>query len=309
MRRAATAGRRSSASSSASTRPISRIASRPSRGRLPWAARPFGLDFHPLEALVGDGDGQVGRLGHDGAVGAPAGDERVGANARVLFVDDAGDEELPGIEASALGEDARGIDHRGHTALHVLRAAAVDPAVALGGIERPSPCRPRRRCRHGRTTSGSGPARRPSRTPTTFGRPGATSCTCTASPNRRQTLGERPADLRFTARAGHERRIDGVDGDQGLQQVDGRMSMRLHLRLASLAVRSRSRLTYGTRPPARPRATSSRRRSRRSPVSDPLPARRRASGRRWGRHSRFRRAPSSRSGWPRFCVHMRPDST
>ena len=80
----------------------------------------FGFDLHPLEALVGYGNGQVGRLGDDGAVGAPAGHERVGANAAVLFVHDAGDEELPGIEASALDEHARGIDHRGHTALHVL---------------------------------------------------------------------------------------------------------------------------------------------------------------------------------------------
>ena len=70
-----------------------RIASRPSRGRLPWAARPLRLDLEPRESLVADRDLQVGGLGHDGAVGAPAGHERVGAEAGVLLVDDRRDDQ------------------------------------------------------------------------------------------------------------------------------------------------------------------------------------------------------------------------
>ena len=57
---------------------------------------PFDGDVDPRESLVADGDREVGRLGHDRRVGAPRLDERVGADARMLLVDDAGDDEPAG---------------------------------------------------------------------------------------------------------------------------------------------------------------------------------------------------------------------
>ena len=56
----------------ASTRPMRRIASRPSAGRLPCAARPRVSTSTQANPLCADADLQVGRLGHDGGVGAPA---------------------------------------------------------------------------------------------------------------------------------------------------------------------------------------------------------------------------------------------
>ena len=50
---------------------------------------PARLDLEPREALVADRDLQVGRLGDHGGVGAPAADQRVGADAGVLLVHDA----------------------------------------------------------------------------------------------------------------------------------------------------------------------------------------------------------------------------
>ena len=97
---------------------------------------PLGFDLDPLEAFVRDGYLQIGRLGDDGRVGAPAADQRVGADAGVLLVHDAGDHQLAGRESAGLRDHTRDIDHRRDAALHVLRAAAVDAAVALDRIER-----------------------------------------------------------------------------------------------------------------------------------------------------------------------------
>ena len=114
--------------------------------------------------------------------------------------------------------DARRVDHRGDAALHVLRAAAVEPAVALARIERR---------RHALDADGvdvaaehQRPARRsrPSSTPITFGRPGATSCSVDVEPDRACARRSRAAICAFARRAGHERRIDGIDRDELAQE-------------------------------------------------------------------------------------------
>ena len=97
----------------------------------------FGFNLDPLEALVRDRDGEIGRFGHHGAISPPPGDQRVGADAGVLFINDAGDHQAAGVEAAGFGDHPRGADHRRHAALHVLRSAAVDAAIALDWIERP----------------------------------------------------------------------------------------------------------------------------------------------------------------------------
>ena len=55
---------------------------------------PQGLYFDPHEALVGQTDVQVGRLGHDGGVDPVLGQEIRRADARVLFVRNRGEEYL-----------------------------------------------------------------------------------------------------------------------------------------------------------------------------------------------------------------------
>ena len=56
------------------------------------------LDLEPGESLVGHADLQIGRFGHDGKVGLPPADQRVGADTRVLLVDDGGDDQTAARE-------------------------------------------------------------------------------------------------------------------------------------------------------------------------------------------------------------------
>ena len=162
---------------------------------------PARLERDPLEAFVRDGDVEAGRLGHHGRVRAPLRDERVGAEARVLLVHHRRHDEPPAREAAALGDPAHGADHRGHAALHVLRAAAVEPAVAdlAARTGRGIPLTP--------TVSvcpqniSDRPGARPSSTPTTFGRPGTTSVTSHAETDRLELAGNPPRDGGLAARA------------------------------------------------------------------------------------------------------------
>lgn len=57
----------------------------------------FGFNLDPLETLVSHRYLQVRRLGHDGAVGPPARDQRISANAGVLFIDDTGNDEAAAV--------------------------------------------------------------------------------------------------------------------------------------------------------------------------------------------------------------------
>ena len=64
-----------------------------------------------------------------------------------------------------------------------------------------------------------GPGARPSSTPITLGRPGATSCSSTSSPSRRMCVGDAVGDLPLAGGAGHERRIHRIDRDELAQQA------------------------------------------------------------------------------------------
>ena len=80
------ARRRPSSSMPVSTRPALAIASTPSCGCEPCAARPGDLDLEPGEALVGDAHLERGRLRHDRRVGAQLRGHGLGADARELLV-------------------------------------------------------------------------------------------------------------------------------------------------------------------------------------------------------------------------------
>ena len=127
--------RRSSASSACSTRPMRRIASRPSRGRLPCAARPFVSTSNHAKPLW-----PIAIWRSVGSVTtAPSARHRVtSASAPILAYSSSTTAATISRPASrpASATSARRVDHRGDAALHVLRAAAVDPAVALHRIER-----------------------------------------------------------------------------------------------------------------------------------------------------------------------------
>ena len=56
----------------------------------------------------------------------------------------------------------------------------------------------------------------------TLGRPGATSCDLHVEPDAPHVRRNRRRDLRFARRAGDERRIDRIDGDEIAKKVDGR---------------------------------------------------------------------------------------
>ena len=150
------------------------IASRPSSGRLPCAARPrvtISSQAKPLWPIA------TARSVGSVTIAASArqlADQRLGAEALVLLVDDGGDDEPAARPRSAPARPAAAI------------IAATPPFMSCAPrpYSRPSldraartdrPCPRRRRCRGGRRTSRDGPGSRPSSTPMTFGRPGRTS--------------------------------------------------------------------------------------------------------------------------------------
>ena len=189
------------------------IASRPSRGPAAVCRASSRFNLEPGKTLVPDRDAQIGRLGDHRRVGAPAADQRVGADAGVLLVHDAATISRPAASPSPR-DDARRVDHRGHAAFHVLRSAAVEAAVALDRIERRPTCPRRRPYRCGRRTSATARGARPSSTPITLGRPGATSCNSTSRPIARSWSAIARGNRRLTRRARHQRRIDRIDRDE-----------------------------------------------------------------------------------------------
>jgi len=93
------------------------------------------LHIEPGESSVGGADGEPGRLGDDCLFRANSPSEQgAHAEALVLFVDDRGDEYLPLRFPAGAGCGCGA--HRGQAALHVRRAAAVDPPAAEIGGER-----------------------------------------------------------------------------------------------------------------------------------------------------------------------------
>ncbi len=101
--------------------------------RGPAAVRRLSLhvDLDPREALVADRDLEVGRLGHDRRVGVPG---FTSASAPMLECSSSTTPPTmtrPAVKPAVRGDRRRRRNHRGDAAFHVLRAAAVQPAVAL----------------------------------------------------------------------------------------------------------------------------------------------------------------------------------
>ena len=198
------------------------MASRPSRGRLPCAARPrVSISAHANPLCPTPICRSVGSV-TIAASARPLRDERVGAEARVLLVDDRRDDQTSLPEA-AIAREPRGVDHRGHAALHVLRAASIEPAVTLDGIER-----------RGHAVDADGidvPAQHQR-----AARLGAIEHADHVRPPRRRLLhldaepepahvhGDGLRDLRLAGGPGHERRVDRIDRDELAKQGDARIS-------------------------------------------------------------------------------------
>ena len=160
------------------------------RGRLPCAARPLRLDLDPGEALVADRDLQIGRLGDDGA--------RRRASAS------------PARRRRCSRTPRRRPPRRSRRPARKPPLARDRAPRRSSRRRRPScPARRGRTSRPSRSTGSNGaampstptvsmcpqniserPGRRPSSTPMTFGRPGATSCISTSSPMRAQVRGD-----------------------------------------------------------------------------------------------------------------------
>ena len=166
---------------------------------------------------MSDSNLETRRLGDDARIVVPVGDERVRADARMLLVHDGGDDEAAGGEAAGVGDRSRRVDHRGDAAFHVLRAPRVQPAVALDRRER---------LRHAGDANGVDVAAEHQRPPATA----AFEHADRIRPARCDLLAlhvetgaaHRGADsvrnFRFAWRAGHEGRIDGVDGNELAQE-------------------------------------------------------------------------------------------
>ena len=201
---------------------------------------------------MGDAEPLVGRLGDDRRVGVPAFEQRLGADARRLLVDDGGDDHVSAQPAPrALG--ARTRDRR-EARLHVVGAAAVQtsvldprrqPAVRLeqpDGVEVPV---------QDQRPAAAAPSRdaddvRPSRSDLVD---------VNLEPRAFEPLREHGGDRGLAAAGGHERRVDGVDGDELRRQLRrhqspdclsrlGRAVERLdHARLGDRVVAAEQRLS------------------------------------------------------------------
>ena len=168
-------------------------------------------DLQPRESFVRNGELQVGRLGDNRRVGLPGFHQRLGAGAFVLFVDDAGDDELATRPGGS--EHRRGAEHGGDAAFHVLRTAAVKTPVVnprrerrvhplnTDGVEVAAQHHRRTGLATFEHTDHVGPARQ-------------YFLHLDVHPRRRHERADNFRRRGFARRAGHQRRVDRVVGDQ-----------------------------------------------------------------------------------------------
>ena len=182
----------------------------------PVRRAPFDLDPRPDEALVRDGDRELGRLGDDGRVGLDGAKHLLDAEARVLLVGDRRDDDVA-VQAQR-GGLAAGDEGRGDARLHVVGAAAVEPVALDARVVR---------CVHPPDAHRVDVPAEQQRAPASR----AAGTNDDARPAGRalehvglQTGGERPArderrDLALAGAARHERRVDRVDRHELAQQL------------------------------------------------------------------------------------------
>lgn len=183
----------------------------------PVGGPPGDLDLGPHEALVGDDNLQLGRLGDDRRIGADRAQHLLNAEARVLLVGHGGHDHVPG--EPGVGQLATGQQRRRDARLHVVGTAAVQPvalharhvrlrhALDADGVhvraqeQDGAPARAARPDDHARTPRGL------------LHHLGLESCgTC--------PIGHEGRDPRLAGAAGHQRGIHGVGGDQASGELD-----------------------------------------------------------------------------------------
>ena len=195
------------------------IASLPSRGRLPCAARPcttISAHENPLCATpIARSVGSVitaSSARHRAA-------RRVGAQAGVLLVGNRGDDDTARAAPTPDEPTDRGVQHGGQAALHVLTAAAVQSAVAYDRIERR---------RHALDTDGVGvPAEKPDRPAAIAVRDtddvrasGRNVCALNIEASALQPRGEEFPDRSLARATWHERWVDRIDRDEVAGELD-----------------------------------------------------------------------------------------
>jgi len=202
-----------------STRPIRTIASRPSRGRLPCAARPMvSISTHSKPLCATATPRSVGSV--TTAASARQRVTRASAPRLACSSSTTHDDKQPDVEPAGYRENASGTDHGGYPTLHVLRAAPIDSVIAFDRVKRP---------RH------SGNAYRID-VPAKHQRPpghaslehadhiGAASrdfLHLDSEAERAELLAKRTRDGGLTGGARDDRGVDGIDCDQDFQQADG----------------------------------------------------------------------------------------
>ena len=178
------------------------------------------LDLHiePGEALVGEGDLEVARLGDDGRVGGEGLQYLLGARAAVLLVGDAGEDDVT-AEATVRRRRARRRPSwpRYHPSCRRLRGRNILPSRIRGSRGLPVVAGEADRVEvaveHERA-----PLPVPRAIATSEGRPGRFSRRCTSKPRAVSHSPQKSATTFSPAPPGTRSGIDGVDGDQPGQQ-------------------------------------------------------------------------------------------
>ena len=175
-------------------------------------------DVDPGKSLVPDRQPEIGRLGHDRHVRAPFAHERLGAKAHVFFVGHARDDQ-PAAGPGGREHRGRG-DHRGHAALHVLRPRPYSrPPLTRGVNGSVIPATPTVSMWPQNIIAGPGDAA--FEHANHIGPPRRRVLHDDVESRRRHRAPRDLGDLALPRRAGHQRRVHGVGGDQVGQQRDG----------------------------------------------------------------------------------------
>ena len=194
-----------------STRPALAIASMPSCGCEPCAARPAISTSSQAKPLWATHSSSVGRLGHDRRVRAQLGGHRLGADARELLVAHGGHDDV--ARELELRRLRAGPERCGHAALHVDAAAAVQPIALDERLERALvavvPDRVGVAVEQQRA-----PAAGPAGNPDHVRAAGRDDLDVRLHAGRLEPAGDEARDLQLAGAAGYELGIDRVDRDQ-----------------------------------------------------------------------------------------------
>jgi hypothetical protein len=96
---------------------------------------PVGYDLDPAKALVREAHAQLGGLGHDGGFGVVVLQDFLHADAGYLLIGGGYDQDVACQLYTGVAQRLGRADARREPALHVVRAAAMEPPVADGRAE------------------------------------------------------------------------------------------------------------------------------------------------------------------------------